>query len=82
VHPFRTPLIRNEPAKVESVTVLIVATCQRCEGRHQVALVNAQPVPCPGCGCIFSIDALRWGKNDAVPKISLSATPVTTLTHQ
>lgn len=68
------PMVGKEPAKIQGATILVVVTCQQCQGNDDICLVNAQPAVCPTCGAVVTLDSYSWDREDPVPKIALSAT--------
>jgi hypothetical protein len=73
---FDTLPVKGEPAKVDGLTILVAVTCHLCEYNVQVMLLNGQPASCAKCGAIFNLDLVRWDKDNPVPFVGLSATPV------
>jgi hypothetical protein len=68
--------VRGEPAKIDGLTILVAVTCQLCDRQAQAIVLNGQSANCPGCGAIFTVDLVRWDKDNPVPFVGLSATPV------
>ena len=72
--------IVGEPARVVSLTMLVVVECRQCAGRHQMTLINLQPACCPSCGAVYELERVVWSAQEAIPKISLSASPPSRVT--
>ena len=68
------PILGQDPARIEGMTIIVVVTCQQCASGEQLGLLNAQPATCPSCGATVSLDRVSWDKQSPVPKIALSAT--------
>lgn len=72
--PRDIPIINNEPAAVQGITIVVVVECRQCDSKEQLALVNSQPATCLSCGATVTMDALSWRRDRAIPKLALSAT--------
>lgn len=75
-----TEMPPTTPADFLGMTLVILVQC-KCEGGNQIALTNGQTAACHSCSTVYGVDRLSWDRASQIPKVGLSMTPVSLLTH-